>query len=273
MARTMLVLLAVLMLFTSAFALIEAEPLSINTSGVDRMPWVFEDTIYFVTQSYNIYQATWNDGNCGEPEPVKGAVNSSENEISPCVLRNNIGELVMYFGRYTGSDRDYDFFRSVFDEGKGEWGEPEVLLELSTEIQDWKIWVNGDETKAYVTTKGAFGGIEPTGVRDIWVSEKENGKWSTPTKVDEVNSSGNEWSVFVDPDGKIWFDSSRDDSIGGYDIYFYDPSTGEIGHPEMMINSFYDERSLWTDGKIIVFSTVDRPNGVGGYDIFMAELE
>jgi hypothetical protein len=155
----------------------------------------------------------------------------------------------------------------------GEWGEPEVVLELSTETQDWKIWVNGDETKAYVTTKGAFGGLEPTGVRDIWVSEKENGKWSTPTRVNEVSSSGNEWSVFVDPEGKIWFDSSRDDSIGGYDIYFYDPSTGEIGHPEMMINSFYDERSLWTDGTIIVFSTVDRPNGMGSYDLFIAKLE
>jgi len=30
---------------------------------------------------------------------------------------------------------------------------------------------------------------------------------------------------------------------------------------------------LWTDGTIIVFSTVDRPNGMGSYDLFIAKLE
>jgi hypothetical protein len=273
MLRTLLVFLAVTLIFTSAFALIEAKPLSVNTSGPDRMPWLFEDTLYFVTHSYNIYQAEWNEGNCGEPEPVKGPINTAENEISPCVVRNKDGELVMYFGRYTGSDRDYDFFRSVFDEEKGEWEEPEVVYELSTDTQDWIIWVNNDETKAYVTTKGTFGDEESLGGRDVWASEKKDGEWTTPTNVKEVNSSGNEWSVFVDKEGKIWFDSARDDAIGGYDIYFYNPETGEIGHPEMKINTFYHERSMWTDGDIIIFTTADRTDGSGSYDLYMAELE
>lgn len=273
MLRAMLVFLVVTLIFVSAFALIEVKPLPVNTPGPDRMPWLFENTLYFVTHSYNIYQAEWNDGNCGEAKPVKGPINTAANEISPCVIRNKDGELVMYFARYTGSERDYDFFRSVFDEEKGEWGEPEVVYELSTDTQDWIIRVNSDETKAYITTKGSFGGVDPVGGRDVWVAEKKDGKWTTPKNVKEVNSTGNEWSVFVDKDGKIWFDSARDDSIGGYDIYFYDPETGIIGHPEMKINTFYDERSMWTDGKIIIFTTAKRTDGSGSYDLYVAEIE
>jgi len=247
---------------------IQAELLPFCTSGIERMPWLHGDTLYFVGEAYDIYQVKVLNGEWGTPEPVPGEINTEANEINPCVIEHD-GKLIMYFARYT-TERDYDFFRAEFDSEKGLWTNVQVIPELSTDTQDWDIWVNPEETIAYVTTKGGFDGVTPVGGRDIWMSKKVDGVWSTPINLKEVNTIGNEWSVFVDPAGRIWFDGARDDAIGGYDIYVYDPSTGTIEHLGQYLNSFWDERSVWTDGKTIIFTSKNREGGAGGYDLYIA---
>ncbi len=261
-----LLFLAIAFMCIMTFGQIEVEMLPFCSSGIERMPWLHNGILYFVGTNYDIYYTTFENGEWAEPEWLPGEINTSEFEINPCVIEND-RELVMYFARYS-ADTDYDFYRSVFDEEKGGWTEGTLITELSTDKKEWDIWVNSDETVAYFTSGGTFAGKEPIGGRDIWRSESIDGIWSSPENLSFLNTGGDEWSVFVSPDGSIWFDSARDDSIGGYDIYRWDPHTRSIEHPGQHINTFLDERSLWTDGQILYFSGLNRPDGVGSYDIF-----
>lgn len=244
---------------------------SFNSSGMERMPCFFENVIYYAGPNYDIFYSRLESNQWTAPQKVPGDINTAENEISPFVLRNG-GKVVMYFGRYISAERDYDFFRAEYNESKQVWENITLVPELSTTLQDWDIWVDSTESTAYVTTKGTFGDQKSVGGRDIWMSKKTNGKWSVPVNVAEVNSSSDEWSVAVAPDGKIWFDSSRSDSTGGYDLYCYDPAKKSIDHPAEDINTMYNERSPWTDGKILIFSSADRKGNAGGYDIYIATL-
>ena len=261
-----LLFLAIAFMCIMTFGQIEVEMLPFCSSGIERMPWLHNGILYFVGTNYDIYYTTFENGEWAEPEWLPGEINTSEFEINPCVIEND-RELVMYFARYS-ADTDYDFYRSVFDEEKGGWTEGTLITELSTDKKEWDIWVNSAETVAYFTSGGTFAGKEPIGGRDIWRSESIDGIWSSPENLSFLNTGGDEWSVFVSPDGSIWFDSARDDSIGGYDIYRWDPHTRSIEHPGQHINTFLDERSLWTDGQILYFSGLNRPDGVGSYDIF-----
>ncbi|MFA6657947.1 MAG: hypothetical protein WCS38_11685, partial [Mesotoga sp.] len=264
--KRILIILAIALVSIMTFGQIEVEMLPFCSSGIERMPWLHDGILYFVGTNYDIYYTTLENGEWAEPQWLPGEINTSEYEINPCVIEND-GVLVMYFGRYS-ADTDYDFFRSVFDEEKGGWTEGTLITELSTDVKEWDIWVNSEETVVYLTSEGTFDGKEPIGGRDIWRSESIDGKWSSPENLSFLNTGGDEWSVFVAPDGSIWFDSARDDSIGGYDIYRWDPYTRSIEHPGEHINTFLDERSLWTDGQIMYFSALNRPDGAGSYDIF-----
>ncbi|TYB82666.1 MAG: hypothetical protein FXF54_14035 [Kosmotoga sp.] len=263
--KTMFIILISLITIV-AFGQIEVSMLPFCSTGIERMPWFHDRVFYFAGTNYDIYYTSFENGEWDEPQWLPGELNSEEYEINPCVINNN-GKLVMYYGRYS-ADTDYDFYRSEFDEEKEEWKEGVLIPELSTDEQDWDIWVNSDETVVYFTSEGTYDGKEPVGGRDIWKSEKVDGKWTTPENASFLNTSGNEWSVFVAPDGSIWFDSARDDSFGGYDIYRWDPDSRSIEHPEEQFNTFSDERSLWTDGETIYFCGLNRPDGEGSYDIF-----
>ena len=268
--RFLLVVEAILIVL-SGFAF-EAKLLPFCTSSIERMPWLFEDVLYFVGNNYDIYQiALKEDGSWGEIKQVEGEVNTLANEISPCVVRSG-NDLVMYFARYSDAT-DYDFFRAVLDKNSGEWTNVTSVKELNTDTQEWKIWVNEGETLAYITTKGSHGGAAPVGGRDIWMSEKVEGKWTTPLNVAVLNTTGDEWSVFVAPDGKIWIDGSREEVIGGHDIYYYDPNSKKIVHPGEDINTMYNDRSVWTDGKTLILSSSDRKDGAGSYDLYTVDLE
>jgi outer membrane protein OmpA-like peptidoglycan-associated protein len=64
--------------------------------------------------------------------------------------------------------------------------------------------------------------------RDIYISRRINGEWSSPENVGPmINSASDEYSPWLSPDGKtLFFGATRSDSFGGVDIY-YARRTGE----------------------------------------------
>jgi len=167
-----------------------------------------------------------------EPEPVPGEINTSENELNPAVVA---GGNVMYFLRYS-RETNYDFYRSEWNEADGAWETPTKIEVWSTGDQDWDVWVDENETVAYLTTKAAYGEESSLGGRDVWKSVKVDGVWQTPVNVGfPINSSRDEWSVFVGPDGSIYIDNNRPGESGGYDLYV---ATGEMAAPQNMGASF-----------------------------------
>lgn len=244
-----------------------------NTPGVDRMPFVYGDTLYYV-RDYDICYSVWNNAAraWSEPQLVPGPINTGANEIWPCLTG---GGKILYFARYDPIS-DYDFYRSEWDEAAKAWGEPVLIEELSTDTQEWAIWVNEEETVAYVTTKGNYGEGKTLGGRDIWksVRESKSAEWSVPVNIGApINTEGNEWSVFVDADGRVYIDGARAVTVGKSDVYVAENEQTEPRNLGAPVNSDVDEREFSITDKFLFLSASKRVDGVGGYDIWYLVLD
>ena len=242
-----------------------------TTSDIERMPWYDPDsqTLYF-TRSYNLFESKMVDGAWSEPaEVVVPGINRRQNQVSPLRRGNNL-----YFASFEQAT-DYDFYVSTWDEDKGEWGIAVKLETLSSDAQDWALWVSSDETLAYLVSKGPFGGQEVRGGRGVWKSEQVDGAWSTPVPLQgEINSETNDWSVFVDESsGLFYVNSTREGAIEGtYNIWVFDGEDGLGENIGLPINAG-NARSLWTNGKIMFFTGNNYPGGISTYDIFVIVWE
>jgi hypothetical protein len=96
------------------------------------------------------------------------------------------------------------------------------------------------------------------GGSDIYYCELTNDQWNTPLNLGNmVNSSASEIYPFINPDGKLYFSSSRNGGLGGMDIYYTSLSFGQWETPVLLpdpINSPFDD-----------FALVAEPNGDKGY--------
>ncbi len=244
--------------------------LSVNTKSSERMPYLFDNILYFVNSKYDIYQAEFSNGILSNISAVKGEVNTSANEISPFVISNN-GIKVMYFARFNEKS-DYDFYRAEFDQKFNEWRNVTKVDGLSGLSQEWSISVSTDEKKAYFTSKSTYDGVPSAGGLDVWYAENINGKWSNFRNMKEINTDQSEWEVF-EAAGNLYFTSNKSDSLGGYDIYVLDLTTNTVSNIGSPVNSEKDERGFWTDGINVLFCSKDRPEGVGNYDLFFCHVQ
>jgi outer membrane protein OmpA-like peptidoglycan-associated protein/tetratricopeptide (TPR) repeat protein len=121
---------------------------------------------------------------------------------------------------------------------------------------------------------GGFGGYDI-----YWSVKTAAGTWGTPINLGPgINSTGNEKSPFIHPDGKtLYFSSDGWLGLGGYDIFFArlnDDGTWSapvnIGYP---INSPDDEVGFFvsTDGEKGYFAS-NKLKGVGGWDLYSFNL-
>lgn len=114
---------------------------------------------------------------------------------------------------------------------------------------------------------------------DIYVAELLNGRWQTAVPLpSNVNTDGQEESVFIHPDGNtLYFSSQGHVGMGDMDIYFTrkqrdgtwsNPSN--LGYP---INTVGTENSIvvGADGQLALFAS-DREGGRGALDIYSFEL-
>lgn len=114
---------------------------------------------------------------------------------------------------------------------------------------------------------------------DIFCSQLIDGQWSKPKPLHNVNTDANEMSPFLSIDGTtLFFASDRDNSMGGYDLFFsrrdrkgeWD-APSNIGFP---INTEANEICFVVDddGSRAYLSS-DRDGGFGGYDVFSCQVE
>ncbi len=157
---------------------------------------------------------------------------------------------------------------------KGEnWARPKNLDKRinTSQYTENSIALSGDErTLMFVSTKpGGFGG------RDIYKSVKDaKGRWTEPVNIGPViNTEYDEDGVFLHPDGKTFYFSSKGhNNMGGYDVF---KSTYEndkwtkpvnIGYP---VNTVYDDLYyvLSASGERGYYTSV-REDGFGEKDIY-----
>lgn len=163
---------------------------------------------------------------------------------------------------------------------KGIWSAPRNLgVGVNTRAWESQPSISADKKALYFSSTRGGG----QGAADIWVSYRNNkGEFEDPINLsDKINTSGDEQSPFIHPDGKtLYFMSNGHPGMGSKDLYYArildDGTWGEpinLGYP---INTEGNEGSLVvsTDGKTAYFAS-DRYQENGNnnkIDIYSFEL-
>ena len=157
-------------------------------------------------------------------------------------------------------------------EGSG-WQEP-VNLGVSINGRGWDSQpaISADGRRLFFASKRKGG----KGGSDIWMSVRlPDGRWSPPVNLgDSINTSGNEMSPFLHPDGQtLYFSSTGHNNLGGADLFLSrkdEPGrwsgAKNIGYP---LNSRFDEINIFIslDGSQAWISS-NKEGGAGGFDIY-----
>ena len=134
-----------------------------------------------------------------EPKNLGGPVNSPGNEWYPRLAANG----TIYFGsdREGGKGRT-DIYRSLLVGGK--YADAENLGDLiNTPANEFEALIAPDESFLILM---AGGRPESKGGFDLYISYNRNGTWAKLENLgDKINSSGNEYSPVISPDGKYFF--------------------------------------------------------------------
>ena len=134
-----------------------------------------------------------------EPKNVGASVNSAGNEWYPTIAANG----TIYFGsdREGGKGRT-DIYRCRLVDGK--YTEAENLGDsINTPFNEFEALIAPDESFLILM---AGGRPDAKGGFDLYISYNRDSAWTKPTNLgDQINSSGNEYSPAISPDGKYFF--------------------------------------------------------------------
>lgn len=164
----------------------------------------------------NIYRSLFNEDaqDWMEATPLAENINDPERYNSNIAISNDGQRLLIYRDDKYGNG---DIFESFL---KGEiWSDPQPFPKvINSDAHESSASIAPDGRKIYFVSerKGGIGG------RDIWTCTKEtDGTWSSPVNLGGiVNTSTDEESVFIHPDGKtLFFSSKGHGSKGGYDVF------------------------------------------------------
>jgi Tol biopolymer transport system component len=114
-----------------------------------------------------------------------------------------------------------DIFVSFIDDNST-WSEPiQLPSNINTERDEFSVFIHPDNQTLYFSSAGhpGFGGL------DIFMSKRrDDGSWGDPMNLGyPINTSNDESSLLVSPDGSVaYFASNRDDSRGGLDLYQFE---------------------------------------------------
>jgi hypothetical protein len=149
---------------------------------------------------------------------------------------------------------------------------------VNSEYQDYIPLVSADESTLVFTSRrsnttgGRMAG-DGSFYEDIFIATRnQNGIWSKPEPIIELNSDQHDAGIGLSNDGKQLFIFS--DENGG-DIYISSKKSKGWSKPESLegdVNSKYWEgsASISKDGNYLYFAS-NRPGGFGGIDIYRAE--
>jgi outer membrane protein OmpA-like peptidoglycan-associated protein len=156
------------------------------------------------------------DGQWTEPIPISQNINTKNHEAS-IGLSPDGQELYIYKDESTFlNPRNGNIYVSYL---KGsEWTIPEKIS-INTKYNENHASISADGQELFFTSDrpGGYGGM------DIYVSKRlPNGQWGIPINLGpKINTSKDEISPFIHPDGvTLFFSSKGHNSMGGFDIFY-----------------------------------------------------
>ncbi|MGB0838631.1 MAG: hypothetical protein ACPGXL_00755, partial [Chitinophagales bacterium] len=185
---------------------------------------------------------------------------------------------VMYFTRNVGKGKkgktvNLKIYEARWHSGNKAWQEERPVSFNSDHYSVGHPALSADGKRLYFTSDspGGFGG------KDIYVSEKKGGHWSSPRNLGpSVNTEGDEMFPTTHEDGSVYFASNGRGGFGGLDIFsaVLDGKTtwrvSNVGYP---INSARDDFNLLlgTDKQTGYLSS-NRTGGRGKDDIYSISI-
>jgi outer membrane protein OmpA-like peptidoglycan-associated protein len=206
-----------------------------------------------------------------DPKPIEGLVNTNDLEYLPSLTID--GSLMVFTRRIRSQENLY-----ISRNNNGTWGVAVPIESINTNdnVAAHAIREDGNAI-AFTTCNNKITGF---GSCDLYISTKENNKWSQPANMgNKVNSAA--WDSqpsFINNGNTLIFSSDRKGSIGGRDLWMI--SKGKNGKWQEAvnlgnkINSTANEESPFfhPDGKTLFFKS-DGHIGMGASDIFYAKYD
>jgi Tol biopolymer transport system component len=228
----------------------------------------------------DIYLSDWDSTNStwGKAHPIEGKLNTEGHDASLSISPD--GQKI-YIYRNDGKVYIGDIFVSKKRKTSGTWGTPKALEKpINTSYFESSACLSADGNKLFFVSEreGKKNGAQGRG--DIYVIEKiSKTQWGEPKNLGPViNTPEDEISVFIHPDGKTLFFSSKGHmSMGGLDIYMSKLQADStwskpenLGYP---INTILDDVhfTLNLDGSVAYYSAV-KEDGLGERDIYKIEM-
>lgn len=216
------------------------------------------------------------DGVWTKATQLGAPVNTADNEGAPSMSADGRYVIFTACNRSDGSG-GCDLYLSACSENNV-WSKPVNLgSPINTGVWESQPSFSSDGRTLYFSRAvKAFG----TSNTDIFYSYfQDDYTWSEPVSVgSNINTTGNEESVFIHPDNQtLYFSSDGHTGMGGLDIYMSrKQEDGRWGPPVNLgypINTCSDEKSLVVsaDGLKGYFSS-ERAGGFGGLDIYEFSL-
>jgi len=271
------VIVSVLLLTVTLFFVPDAKSQnlgpSVNTEGDEYVNQIIHDSIIFTRRSGNefIFVTELVDRNY---LPAK-SLDINWNNVNSVGAANFTPDMRrLYFvgiGYRDGFGRGDIYYSDYID---NQWSTPvNIGKPINSATMESQPCISADGNELYF-------------VRDtkqyksnIYLSEKNYGRWSAPKPLNSLNTKYNEMSPFVSAkDNILYFASDVDGGLGGYDIYMCRRlPNGDWGKPENLgkpINSEKNEISfrVSADGRKCYVSS-DRDGGFGGFDIYVFDYE
>ena len=210
--------------------------------------------------------------------PIEGKLNTEGHDASLSISPDG-NQIYIY--RNDGTVYIGDIFVSK-KRRSGIWGEPTALdKQINSSYFESSASLSADGNKLYFVSERQGKKYGAIGKGDIYVVEKiTKSTWGEPRNLGSViNTPEDEISVYIHPDGKTLFFSSKGHlSMGGYDIFSSRlqldgtwSAPENLGYP---VNTIDDDVHfvLNMDGKIGYYSTI-REDGLGERDIYKIDLK
>jgi outer membrane protein OmpA-like peptidoglycan-associated protein len=224
-----------------------------------------KELIYY--SNFNDSLSTWN-----KIELFKEPINLEGRNSSVITVSNDASIMLLY---RDGNNVNGDIYQSVLH--GSDWSELEKMPSpINSESHESSASFSPDGKTVYFVSDRPLG----KGGRDIWYCKKDaKGKWGKAINLgNSINSKEDEEGVFIHPDGKtLYFSSKKAGGLGAYDVYKSVNEKEKWSVAENLgpqINSISNDvfYVLSADGKY-GYLTSDRIGTLGGYDIFEIQYE
>lgn len=229
--------------------------------------------------------------------PLSDSINSKYNEYHPTFSAD--GTTMIFTSRRNSDNNttllpDNQYLEKVYvskwNKDGEYWGQPKMIESISKMkgyISNTSLSSDGKTLYIYLNNPEENDNIFRTaGAGDIYVSKSNDGVWSKPKSIEEINTTFYEGGASISSDGtKLFFISNRfglkhDKNYGGKDIFVSElQEDGTWGKPKNIgeaINTEGDEISIsiHPNGKTLFFASNGHlTKNMGGYDIFKSELK